>query len=128
MDLPLHGPLLAIPQAVIGAFAETSPEITFSEKAIAPGPGAQFQFLWGYRGSHFYTSMTPVGRRSVDAQEYVASTWIFAPAVPHRGTSDWHLMDGTLTPASDLARRGTAAEIAGPIIKAAAAFMAARAA
>jgi len=128
MDLPLHGPLPAIPQAVIGAFAEKSPEITFSEKAIASGPGAQFQFLWDYRGSHFYTSMTPVGRRSADAQEYVASTWIFAPAGSRRGASDWQLMDGTLTPASDLARRGTAAEIAGPIVEAATAFMTARAA
>lgn len=128
MDLPLHGPLLAIPQAVIGAFAEKYPDVRFSEKAIAPGPGAQFQFLWDYRGSHFYTSMTPVGRRSADTQEYAATTWIFGPAGSRRAASDWHLIDGALTEASALARRGTAAEIAGPIVDAAIAFIAARAA
>lgn len=128
MDLPLQGALLAIPKAVIGAFAEKAPEISFSEKAIAPGPGTQFQFLWDYGGAHFYTSMTPVDARSVGAQEYVASTWIFTPAGPHLATSDWHLIDGALTQTSALARRGTATEIADLIVEAANAFMAARAA
>lgn len=119
---------VAIPQAFIDAIASVSSTIEIDHsRTLRCGSNGEVMFVWHYLTATFCTTLVPIGPRPpVAEQAFLANTWIYSPLQFRDQSMDWRLIDGWLPKTDYPVRSGTAHDIVGPIVLAAAAALADR--